>query len=80
MESKLWKSTRIIIIIFVVLVLINIPVFAVKYTSISKNPFDTGTNKYINLTVSQGESFYSVLDEFQQENILKSPFFNKSIF
>lgn len=80
MESKMWKSTRTIVIIFVVLVLINIAVFAVKYTSISENPFDTGTNKYINLTVSQGESFYSVLDNLKQENILKSPFLTKVYF
>lgn len=79
MESNMWKSKRtiVIIVIFIALILINIGVFAYKYSSVDKNPFDTGNEKYINLTVSQGESFYSVLDKLKQEGILKSPFLTK---
>lgn len=77
MGAKLWKSKKAIIIIIIALVVINIGVFGFGYYSMTKNPFNGESGKYINLTVSQGESFYSVLDNLKQENILKSSTFTK---
>ncbi|MGL5615629.1 MAG: endolytic transglycosylase MltG [Sarcina sp.] len=77
MKGNLWKSTKKIIIILVTLVVIIIGFFSYKYISVTKNPFNGTSEKNISLTISQGESFYSVLDKLKTEGILKSPLITK---
>lgn len=65
-----------LIAIFLILLLINLAVFIVKYNSIKKNPLESN-NSTITFKVENGESLHGLFQRLNNEDILRSSFFSK---
>ncbi|MPQ43098.1 endolytic transglycosylase MltG [Clostridium tarantellae] len=76
MKKKGKSKLFIILAIFIILILANLIVFTVKYTSNEKKPLEISKNE-VNVTVNKGESLYGIFERLNNEGILKSSFFSK---
>lgn len=75
--KKLKSSKSIVLIaIFLILLLINLAVFVVKYNSIKNNPLESDKAN-ITFNVEKGESLHGLFDRLNNENVLRSSFFSK---
>lgn len=75
---KKLKSSKsmVLIAIFLILLLINLAVFIVKYNSIKNNPLESNKST-ITFKVESGESLHGLFQRLNNENILRSSFFSK---
>lgn len=72
------KNSKIMVLltIFLILLVINLAVFVVKYNSIKESPLKSN-KPYITFKVKEGESLNGLFQRLKDEDILRSSFFSK---
>lgn len=75
---KKLKSSKgmVILTIFLILLVVNLAVFVVKYNSIKNKPLES-SQESITFKVEKGESLNGVLGRLNNKNLLRSSFFSK---
>ncbi|HAT4363671.1 TPA: endolytic transglycosylase MltG [Clostridium perfringens] len=75
--KKLKNSKSMVLIsIFIILLVINLAVFVVKYNSIKRSPLQSNKAD-ITFKVKEGESLNGLFERLNNENVLRSSFFSK---
>ncbi len=67
---------KFIIPVFMLLIVINIGIFYIKYIKVQNAPLLSSSNT-VKIVVNEGDNLYSVFDKLYNEGILRSIFFSK---
>lgn len=67
---------KFIIPVFILLIVINIGIFYIKYIRVQNGPL-LSSNNTVKIVVNEGDNLYSVFDKLYNEGILRSIFFSK---
>lgn len=70
------SKSMVLISIFIILLVINLAVFVVKYNSIKQSPLQSNQAN-ITFKVKDGESLNGLFERLNNENVLRSSFFSK---
>ncbi len=70
------SKSMVLISIFIILLVINLAVFVVKYNSIKQSPLQSNKAD-ITFKVKEGESLNGLFERLNNENVLRSSFFSK---
>ena len=70
------SKSMVLISIFIILLVINLAVFVVKYNSIKRSPLQSNKADII-FKVKEGESLNGLFERLNNENVLRSSFFSK---
>ncbi|WP_368247647.1 endolytic transglycosylase MltG [Clostridium perfringens] len=70
------SKSMVLISIFIILLVINLAVFVVKYNSIKRSPLQS-KKADITFKVKEGESLNGLFERLNNENVLRSSFFSK---
>ena len=70
------SKSMVLISIFIILLVINLAVFVVKYNSIKRSPLQSNKAD-ITFKVKDGESLNGLFERLNNENVLRSSFFSK---
>ncbi|MDU7963907.1 MAG: endolytic transglycosylase MltG [Clostridium perfringens] len=70
------SKSMVLISIFIILLVINLAVFVVKYNSIKQSPLKSNEAN-ITFKVKDGESLNGLFERLNNENVLRSSFFSK---
>ena len=70
------SKSMVLISIFIILLVINLAVFVVKYNSIKRSPLQSNKAD-ITFIVIEGESLNGLFERLNNENVLRSSFFSK---
>lgn len=70
------SKSMVLISIFIILLVINLAVFVVKYNSIKRSPLKSNKAD-ITFKVKEGESLNGLFERLNNENVLRSSFFSK---
>lgn len=68
------SKSMVLISIFIILLVINLAVFVVKYNSIKRSPLQSNKAD-ITFKVKEGESLNGLFERLNNENVLRSSFF-----